>query len=546
MGKQAKFTGYFKLINAEPTPAHVVDNVSFDSMTVGNITGWYSNVVTGSGNRHARYQEYDLMDTDVEVSRALDIIAEEMTNGTEDEPLILHVPEGNLTDTEQVTLKAALSRWCRMMKLHSKLFYIARNLAKYGDVFFERQDVFGQWDYVPIKQVSGAYVDQNNARRIIGWVINIAHKSAQSTPYQTGVKQQELSVLPASKIIRFTLNDDMSEAAPFGKSILASVYKAYQQKKLIEDSVIIYRVQRAPERRVFYVDVGRMPPQRRKAYLEQMKLEMRQRKVPSLNNVDPNQSTVDNIYDPHDMMEDFYIATGSEGKGSKIEVLQGGQNLGELKELEYFSNKLFEGLRIPINWYRSDAPAQANDGKVGIAFIQELRFSKFIERLQQGLQTTVDQEFKAFVASVGIRIDPSEYYIQLPPPSNFAAYRQAELDSTTLNVFSSISSVEYVSPRMALKRYLQWTEAEMSENERLRREELGIDENDPDVLVKIYRPGGADDMSAPGGGGMGGGGGGFDLAGDGGGEEDFGDIGGDTSPDEGAPAEEPPAEEPRV
>lgn len=508
MGKQAKFTGFFKLIDAEPTPAKVVDNVSFDSLTTGNITGWYSNIVTGSGNRLSRYTEYELMDSDVEVSRALDIIAEEMTNGTRNEMLQVEIDDDALSESEQTTVNVSLKRWIRMVRLDSKLFHIARSLIKYGDVFFKRPEPFSKWEYIPPKHISGAYVDQNNAQTVIGFVTAKSFKEAKSVPYNYGSKQEELTVEPVQKIIRFTLNTDMSSAAPFGQSILSSVYKAYQQKKLIEDSVIIYRVQRAPERRVFYIDVGRMPPQRRKAYLEQIKLEMRQRKVPALNN-GGGESTVDSIYDPQDMMEDFYIATGGEGKGSKIDVLPAGQNLGDLKDLEYFSNKLFEGLRIPINWYRSDSPASVSDGKVGTAFIQELRFSKFVERLQLCMEETLDKEFKTFLKNVGIRIDPNSFTIRLPEPSNFGAYRQAEMDSTLLNLFSQATGVPYLSPRFTLKRFLQLTENELIENERLLREEKNIREDDPLLNAKLYQ---SETMGEIGGGGGFGGGGGGDFA----------------------------------
>ncbi len=530
MGKQAKFTGYFKLIDAEPTPIQVADNTSFDSMTVGNITGWYSNIVTGSGNRLARYTEYDLMDTDVEVSRALDIVAEEMTNGKDGELLELDIAEETLTDSEQVTINTALERWIRLVGLDVKLFHIARNLVKYGDVLFKRPEPFSKWDYVPPKTINGAYVDQNNAQNVIGFVINKLAKEAQQTPYNYGQKREELIVEPLQKLIRFTLNNDMSDSAPFGKSILSSVYKAYQQKKLIEDSIIIYRVQRAPERRVFYIDVGRMPPQRRKQYLEQIKLEMRQRKVPALNSNDPS-STVDSIYDPQDMMEDFYLATGGEGKGSKIEVLPGGQNLGELKDLEYFSNKLFEGLRIPTNWYRSESPASANDGKVGMAFIQELRFNKFIERLQLQMERTLDEEFKLFVKSIGIRVDPNSYQVKLPEPSNFGGYRQAEMDGTLLNIFSQVTGIPYLSPRFAMKRFLQLTENEMIENERLLREEKDVRATDPQLAMKLYQPEAAESLGS--GGGFGStGAGDFDLGSD---EEGDLDAGDDLAPSDAAP-----------
>jgi len=525
MNKQAKFTGYFKLVDAEPTPAQIADNVTFDSLSVGNITGWYSNIVTGSGNRTSRYTEYNLMDSDVEVSRALDIIAEEMTNGTRDELLLIHAEDGELTESEQNTVNIALRRWIKMTGLNTKLFFIARNLIKYGDVVFKRPKPFSKWEHLPMQQVSGAYVDQNDAQNVIGLVVNQNHKGVnQGQP--TSMKQQELSVEPLANLIWFTLNNDMSTSAPFGLSVLSAVYKAYQQKKLIEDAIIIYRVQRAPERRVFYIDVGRMPPQRRKAYMDQIKLEMRQRKVPALNSVD-NSATVDNIYDPQDMMEDFYVATGSEGKGSKIEVLPGGQNLGDLSDLDYFSNKLFEGLRVPQNWHRADSPAVISDGRLGSAFIQELRFSKFVERHQLAMEQTLDAEFKRFLKNVGVKIDDSKFEVRLPEPSNFGAYRQAEKDGALLGLLSQTTTVPYLSPRFALKRFLQLTENEVIENQRMLREEKNIKENDPLLIPKLYQAEGADGLGGGGGGGFGGGGvGDFGLEPDA--NADFDEGGGET------------------
>lgn len=537
MAKTAKFAGYFKLINAEPTPAEITDNVAFDSVAVGNITGWYSNIVTGSGNRTAKYSEYDLMDADIEVSRALDVIAEEMSNGRGDDLISIDAEEDSLTESEHVTLKTALGRWKKSQGLDSKLFDIARQLVKYGDVFFNKPEPFSKWDYIPPKQVTGAYVNENNAAQVLGFVVNEGYKNAQHAGYNVGIKQQELVIKPVTKIIRFTLNNDMSDAAPFGKSILASVYRAYQQKKLIEDSIIIYRVQRAPEKRVFYIDVGRMPPNRAKAYLQQVKTEMRQRSIPALNT--GGEATVDSVYDPQDMMEDFFLATGAEGKGSKIEVLPGGQNLGSLEDLNYFADKLNQGLRVPTSWVRDtgSGPAVVNDGKSGVAFIQELRFAKFIERLQDRLIATLDIEFKLFLKNVGIRIDQDAFFLKLPEPSNFESYRQAAKDADLLNVFASTTSIPQMSPRFAMKRFLQMTEAESAENERLLREEKGVELDDPQLLMKLYQP----DAAAEGGAGTGGG---IDIGGGG-----MGDLSLDTEEppiDDNAGGEEAPpaAEEP--
>jgi hypothetical protein len=93
MNENAKFSGYFKLVNIEPTPAQIQDNVTFDTMSSSTVTGWYNNIVTGSGNRLSRYAEYDLMDSDVDVSRALDIIAEEMTNESDGSILTIEIED---------------------------------------------------------------------------------------------------------------------------------------------------------------------------------------------------------------------------------------------------------------------------------------------------------------------------------------------------------------------------------------------------------------------------------------------------------------------
>jgi hypothetical protein len=487
MNENAKFSGYFKLVNIEPTPTQLQDNITFDTMSMSTVTGWYNNIVTGSGNRLSRYAEYDLMDSDVDVSRALDIIAEEMTNENDGETLSVELETDVVDEIGQVTLNTALRRWCKMIGLEAKLFDIARHLIKYGDVVFNKVDTFSPWEYVPIKNVSGAYVDQNNASLIIGLVVNQNFKS--TVPKTLGVNSNTLEITPMSKLVRFTLNNGMSESAPFGLSILNSVYRAYQQKKLIEDSIIIYRVQRAPEKRVFYIDVGKMPPPRRKAYLEQVKLEMRQKKIPTVNN--SSDSGIDNMYDPQDMMEDFFLATSGEGgRGSKIEVLPGGANLGELSDLNHFSDKLAQGLRIPVSWTRdgTNGPTVTNDGKVGAAFIQEARFAKFTERLQTALQITIDAEFKAFVKSVGIKIDPHYFSVVLPKPSNFDSYRQAEKDAALLNLLSQTSTVATLSPRFAARRYLQMTQNEIIENERMLREERGIALDDPQLITKLYSP----------------------------------------------------------
>jgi hypothetical protein len=279
----------------------------------------------------------------------------------------------------------------------------------------------------------------------------------------------------------------MSDTAPFGESVLRPVYRSHKQKELLEDSVLIYRIQRAPERRVFYIDVGKMPPQRVKAYLEQVKNEIRQKKVPSING---GQMEVDSVYNPQSMSEDFFFASRPDGRGSKVETLPGGQGLGELADLEYFQRKVWRGLRVPASYMieQQDGGQIWNDGKVGVAYIQELRFCLFVMRLQSALAAEIDREFKAYLRTCDIQIDETMYEIRLPEPSNFGKYKQLEVDGQLLSAYGTADGITYMSKRFILKKYLQLSEDEIILNERMLREEKGLNPNDDDITQLYAAP----------------------------------------------------------
>jgi hypothetical protein len=185
---------------------------------------------------------------------------------------------------------------------------------------------------------------------------------------------------------------------------------------------------------------------------------------------------IDASYNPLSTNEDYFFPQTAEGRGSKVETLPGGTNLGEITDLKYFTNKLFRALRIPSSYLPTSIDEQSNtvsDGKVGTAYIQELRFNKYCERLQSIIVESFDHEFKLWLDSNGYNIDPSLFELKFNPPQNFAAYRQAELDTSRANIFGALAEVPHLSKRFALKRYLGLTEEEIKENERLWLEENG-------------------------------------------------------------------------
>jgi hypothetical protein len=273
------------------------------------------------------------------------------------------------------------------------------------------------------------------------------------------------------------MSEGMDNNHPFGNSLLESIFKVYKQKELLEDAIIIYRIQRAPERRVFYIDVGNMPSHLAMGFVERVKNEVNQRRIPSVTG--GSQSVIDAGYNPLSINEDYFFPQTAEGRGSKVEVLPGGTNLGEIDDLKYFTNKLFRALRIPSSYLPTgsdDGGSNFNDGRVGTAYIQELRFNKYCERLQSLMNEHFDTEFKLYLHNKGINVDSNIFEVKFNPPQNFAAYRQTEMDTARVTTYGAVSAIPHLSKRFAMKRFLGLTAEEMAENETMWREE-NVDED---------------------------------------------------------------------
>jgi hypothetical protein len=272
-------------------------------------------------------------------------------------------------------------------------------------------------------------------------------------------------------MIHISLSEGLDANWPFGASILDSVFKIYKQKELLEDAIIIYRVQRAPERRVFYIDTGNLPSHQAMGFLERVKNEIHQRRIPTRSG---GGTTMDASYNPLSIMEDFFFAQSADGRGSKVEVLPGGTNLGEIDDLKFFSNKLMRGLRIPSSYMPTgpdDSAVQLTDGRVGTALIQEYRFNRYCQRLQGLIMPMLCKEFKTFVKHRGINVDTSSFEIDMLEPQNFSDYRQIEVNNARASVFTQLAEVPYMSHRFKLQKFLGLTDAELLENEKLWLEE---------------------------------------------------------------------------
>jgi hypothetical protein len=491
----------------------------------GSMSGGYSNtdfgyknymsrlpeVYTGHPNRIERYNQYEMMDVDAEINACLDIIAEFSTQRNEHNktPFSFEFKD-DPTPHEVDLLTKQLQQWCKLNEFDVRMFKIFRNVVKYGDQAFVRDPENFKLYWIDMVKVIKVIVNESEGKKPEQYVIkdiniNLQNLSvAQKTntdfaanpatglggtgggsqgggyttpamPYNTTGSRftlgQSEAAVDAKHIVHLSLTEGLDRFWPFGQSILENIFKVYKLKELLEDAVLIYRVQRAPERRMFKIDVGNMPSHMAMAFVERVKNEIHQRRIPSLYG---GSSVVDATYNPLSMNEDYFFPVTAEGRGSSVEVLPGGQNLGEIDDLKYFNNRLARGLRVPSSYLPTgpdDNTTPLSDGRVGTAMIQEFRFNQYCERLQNYMAMKLDEEFKLFLRWRGFNIDTQMFSIMFNPPQNFAAYRQSELDNARVSTFTAMETLPYISKRFALERFLGLTEEEIKRNEMLWEEE---------------------------------------------------------------------------
>lgn len=506
--------------NSNSSQPGFFDRMQEPTGTSSNYASYLPEVYAGHPNRIQRYYQYDDMDRDSDICAALDTIADFCTQSEEqnDEPFEIHYLDDSVTETEIKILKTNMAKWVKTNEFRKRLWYIFRNTIKNGDAFFLRDPETFEWLWLDHYSVEMVRVDEDGSKTpkeyfLRGFDYNniakFAATKADMSQYRnngaTNVTssrpaaggggagnfglagagrdprqqrqnggQNEVFGVDAEHVVHLSLSVGMDINWPFGQSILESVFKTFKQKELLEDAVIIYRVQRAPERRVFYIDVGNMPPVKARAHIEQVKNEIHQRRIP--NHAGGGNSMIDAAYNPLSINEDFYFAQSAEGRGSKVETLPGGDNLGEIGDLSFVTKKLARGLRIPSSYLPlgddESGNAAYNDGKLGAAMIQEYRFNKYCMRLQALLAPIFDSEFKKFLDESGeMVIDPSLYEIRFNPPQNFTKYRQIEVDQAQASVYSQVQGIKVLSERFKLKRFLNLTEEEILENETLWKQE---------------------------------------------------------------------------
>jgi hypothetical protein len=247
-------------------------------------------------------------------------------------------------------------------------------------------------------------------------------------------------------------------------SYLHKAIKPLNQLRMVEDAIVIYRISRAPERRVFYIDVGNMPKIKSEQYLRDIMTKFRNKVV-----YDSSTGEVKDDRKFMSMMEDFWIPRRGEGKSTEITTLPAGENLGELADVKYFEQKLYKSLNVPIS--RLESTTGFTLGRSTEVTRDELKFMKFIERLRSKFTLMFDELMERQLALKGIcSVDEwnelkQKIHYDFLKDNNFAELKDAELLATRLQIMQQIDPYVgvYFSKDWIRKKVLHMNEEEIEE-----------------------------------------------------------------------------------
>lgn len=418
----------------------------------------YANVDHDKGKR---LRDYRVMSMYSEVGDALDEICDDFIVEDEDNKISRVAFRNNeITNIKRNEIEKEFDKFINHFDLENKGWEYIRRLLVDGELFFEHvihkdhpdKGILGIVD-IPTEVMDPVYDNIQNMI-IKGYIL----RRPVMNP-QTG-QTEKVEYVPFDKgqvtyVHSGTWNEDHDMRLPF----IENCRRAYRQLSLVEDSIVIYRLVRAPERLVFNVDVGNMSPPKAEAYLKKLMHSYWSRKT-----YDASQGTTINAFDPQSMLDAFWFAKRTGSEGTTVNQLPGGANLGELTDLMYFVKKLYKSLRVPVNRLEPESSYQDDTSVLR----EELKFAKFIIRLQKqfsrGLKDSFVTHLKLRKLWDQYNLKEHDFDIMFNPPSSFHALREQQIFDIKSNNFNNMSANELISNTFSQKKYLKWDDQEVKQN----------------------------------------------------------------------------------
>ncbi len=394
-------------------------------------------------NRLERYKDYDLMDEVGEVSLALDIYAD----------------ESSLVDSERKHAIVVRAKDKRVKRIIEDFLYntilidreirpIIRYLCKYGDFPAE---------IIPTKNRDGVasfrFMNVYNFTRV-----QTRYGDLVGFFYQDPTSASPVFLYPW-QVVHMRLTSYEQIYHPYGRSILDGGRKDFKRLRLMEDAALIYRITRAPEKRIFSIPVGNMPPMQVPAYMAQVARQFKKQKF-----VDPATGQVNERYSPLIQEDDFFLPKRADGTGPEVDTLPGAENLDAIADIEYFKKKMVAGLKIPFNRLGIGEQSQS-DGKSLAATSPE--FAKNIQWIQREVALGLKKLVIVHLILRGMKVrDIKNFDLQMTAASAIDELYRVETWNTRANIMANLKDIGYFPPTWILEHFTDMSRDEAEEIQR--------------------------------------------------------------------------------
>jgi len=460
--------------NKQNDPAHPMSAMAVDKNYHAFM---YANV---DYDKSKRLRDYRVMAQFAEVQDALDEIVDECIN-EDDEGKFVNIQFQTIDKIEpeiQKEIRDEFNNFYRLYELDSKGWEYYRQLLVDGELFFEHiiHEDHKDAGILGILNIPSELMDPiyDNVQNLIikGFLLRKPKiEKGNSEGHQINNQTDKVEYVPFDRgQITYIHSGIWNETKTLRMPFIESARRAYRQLSLIEDSIVIYRLVRAPERLVFNVDVGNMAAPKAEAYLRRLMQQYWARKT-----YDSNQSATVQAFNPQSMLDAFWFAKRAGSEGTQVKTLEGGKNLGELEDLKYFQQKLYRALKVPVQ--RLDPEAQS-DAQGATILREELKFARFIIRLQQAFSSGLKSAFITHLKLKGLWRDfdlkENSFILKFHPPTNFHELRIQQILELKWNNYATAIGNPLISDTYAKKNFLRMTDEEIKNNRELLRKDRAL------------------------------------------------------------------------
>ena len=426
-----------------------------------------------------------------------DIVNEAIVSDSNDSPVEIELSNLNASDGIKTNIRKEFKHILDLLDFDKKAHEIYRNWYIDGRIYYHKiidlkkpEDGIQELRYIDAMKMR--YVRQQKKKKNDGssisqlrsdnpmdydfpeieeyFIYNPKSVYPTGNPAQTGASQ---GIKIARDAITYCTSGLVDRNKGSTLSYLHKAIKSINQLRMIEDSLVIYRLSRAPERRIFYIDVGNLPKQKAEQYLRDVMMRYRNKLV-----YDANTGEIRDDKKYMAMLEDFWLPRREGGRGTEISTLPGGQNLGEITDIEYFKKKLYRSLNVPPS--RMDGEGGFNLGRSSEILRDELKFTKFVSRLRKRFSNMFNDMLKTQLLLKNV-ITPEDWEIMSEHiqydflyDNHFSELKDAELMNERLTLAATAEPYigKYYSQDYVRRKILRQTDVEILEQDALIKNEI--------------------------------------------------------------------------